>query len=120
MAHKHTVSFSLYPLVTKGLFSREEGLLILHEHLLTKLAGKKSVSYFVAEVIKDLGGGELEVKYCKRCGDTNKFILDKEDIYITDSDTIERKLPAPVTTGQSERQAYQISFQVDFNAYNVH
>ena len=87
--------------------------------VLTKLAGKKSVSYFVAEVIKDLGGGELEIKYYKRCGDTNKFILEKDDIYITDKDTIERLLPAPVTTAQSERQAYQISFQVDFSAYNV-
>lgn len=38
------------------------------------------------------------------------FILEKDNVYITDSDKIERKLPTPIDSGQFEQQTYQISF----------
>lgn len=58
--------------------------------VLAKLAGKMSASYFVGQVVKNLGGGELEVKYYKHCGDTSKFVLEKDYVYITDSDNREK------------------------------
>jgi len=88
--------------------------------VLTTLAGKKKISYFVAQVVNNLGGDELEIKYYKRCGDTSKFILEKEDLYVIDIDDIEKKLPAPITAGQSERQVCQISFAIDFNEYHLY
>ena len=48
--------------------------------VLIKLAGRKSVSYFMAQVVKDLDEGEMEVKYYKRY-DASKFILEKDCLY---------------------------------------
>ncbi|WP_341658274.1 hypothetical protein [Blattabacterium cuenoti] len=85
--------------------------------LLVKLAGRKHVSHFVAEVLCVLEGEEFEVRYYKRVG--RKFIIEKEDVYTISASDVVLKLPSPISVGASERQLSHISFDIDFNAYNV-
>jgi hypothetical protein len=54
-------------------------------------------------------GNEYEIRYYKRIGDTNKFILDKENEHFTIPSTdILSILPRPVPAGSSKRQGSQL------------
>jgi hypothetical protein len=62
----------MFGVVAKGYF------------FLVKLAGKKkkNIFHYIAEVMNDFNGNEYEVRYYKRIENTNKFILDKETIFL--------------------------------------
>nr|XP_042912927.1 uncharacterized protein LOC122272946 isoform X2 [Parasteatoda tepidariorum] len=87
------------------------------DYLLTRVAGKKAIHFYISEVLNVSSKDEFEVKFLKRVG-ANKFVHGNEisDILLSD---VECKLPQPISTGGSERQITQLSFQVDFNSYNV-
>jgi hypothetical protein len=47
------------------------------DFVLVKVAGKKNIFHYTAEVINDFDGKEYESRYYKQTENTNKFILDK-------------------------------------------
>ncbi|XP_054261371.1 uncharacterized protein LOC128985651 [Macrosteles quadrilineatus] len=101
----------------KSLLENEE--VKVGDFVLVRMMGKKTVMYYVAEIVKTISKTEFEVKYLKRLGETNKFFRDKEDIYNIFESEIERKLPQPLSTGSSERQVSQLTFSIDFMSLPV-
>jgi hypothetical protein len=50
------------------------------DFVLLKLAGKKSIFHYTAEVMNDFDENEYKIRYYKWIENTNKFILDKINI----------------------------------------
>jgi hypothetical protein len=65
-------------------------------------------------------GNEYEIRYYKRIGNTNKFILDKENEHFTIPSTdILSMLPCPGSAESSKWQGSHLCFPVDFSGLNV-
>jgi hypothetical protein len=89
------------------------------DFILAKLAGKRSTSYYIAEVMNDCNGYGWEIRYYKQLENTNKFFLDKNEYFsILFGDVLWKLLP-PLPGGMSKYQASQLYFSVDFNAFNA-
>lgn len=84
---------------------------------LTRLQGKKTEHFYVAEII-DIKGEQYNVKYLKKIAHTNKFLYEK-DVYEIENKNIVFKLPKPKSVGGSERQCMQLTFGISFSNYNV-
>jgi hypothetical protein len=89
------------------------------DFILVKLAGKRSISYFIAEVVHDISGYECEMRYYKRLGNTNKCVLDKKWIFKHSLCDILWKLPPPIPEGMSKCQASQLCCPVDFSSFRA-
>lgn len=96
-----------------------EGNLTEGGFVLVRLVGKRSVGYYVAEIVKKLNASTFQVKYLKRLSDTNMFVREIEDVYDIEIDDVEMRLPLPMTVGGSQRQMLQLSFPVDLSTYDV-
>lgn len=100
--------------------SLEDNSLKIGDFVLVRMPGKKSIFYYVAEIINIINNSEYQVKYLKRVDNTNKFKRDSETVYDIVHGDIEKKLPLPIAVGGSERQISLLSFSVDFGLLNVH
>lgn len=85
---------------------------------LTRLQGKKTEHFYVAEII-DVKEERYSVKYLKKIAHSNKFLYDKDVVYEIESNNIVFKLPKPKSVGASERQCMQLTFGISFSHYNV-
>lgn len=89
------------------------------DFVLVKIAGKRLLHHYVAEVLECYADrDEYAVVYYKKHG-VNKFVKSESEKYdICQSDVV-KKLPLPKCEGGSERQIFQITFNLDFSAYNL-
>jgi hypothetical protein len=78
---------------------------VVQDFVLVKLAGKKSIFHYIAEVMNDFDGSEYEIRYYTWIQNTNKFILDKKTEYFSiPSADISRKFTPSVPAGSSIQQ----------------
>lgn len=91
----------------------------IDDHLLIKLAGKKTLVYYVGCVTKKITPREFEVSYLRHCGG-NKFrypsVPDIASIDITDVAALMR----PTSSSGTERTKDSKTFNFPFYKYNVH
>lgn len=109
--------------ISDEIFESEEQALIIGslkqgDYVLTKIAGKKSTYFYVADIINN-GIDEFQVKYLKRMLSTNKFIKESEEIFAIGKENIVLSLPQPTVAGLSERQRNMLNFGIDFSSYKV-
>lgn len=99
--------------VSKDVTSRQEG-----DWLLVKLATKKTIKYFVAQVKEISEENEPFVKFAKRSSAKSKgtvFVFpETDDTSFISNEDIECILPQPTVCRRGELQ-----FQVDFSNYNI-
>lgn len=88
------------------------------DFVLTKVPGKKNVSYYVAEII-NCEDNTNELKYLRRIGDSNRFLNDATETFDFFREDILFKLPAPCNVRGTARHAAALQFPVDFSTYNV-
>ncbi|KAK9759018.1 hypothetical protein QE152_g185 [Popillia japonica] len=85
------------------------------DHVLMKVEGKKTVSYFVAEVM-DIE--QNQIKYLRRIA-SNKFIHDFTETYDFNLEDVICKLPTPHSAGGTARQSSILQFDVSFDGKSV-
>jgi hypothetical protein len=80
------------------------------DFVLVKVAGKKCIFFYsIAEVVNGFGGNKYEIRYYKRIGNTNTFILNEENEHFSIRSTeILHKLPCAVPAGSSKWQRSQL------------
>lgn len=86
--------------------------------VLVKFAGKKSIKYFIAEIIS-ITDNVYEVQYLKRDPNSQKFKREDPTVYEVDKNDIMFKLPHPILSGGSERQLEKLAFGIDLSNYNL-
>lgn len=86
--------------------------------VLVKLAGKKTVKYYVAEIV-NVQGTYFTIKYLKKVTNHMKFFREDDNEYEIEIDDIEMKLPNPIMGGGSVRQRQYLTFNVNLSKYNV-
>lgn len=98
----------------------EEKEITKGDYVLVKLTGKKSVGYFVAEIVDVLEDGYNVLYYKRILGTTalRNFVPSTETSFVHCEDVI-MLLPRPTKVGTSNRQAGQISFNVEFSNYKM-
>ncbi|KAG5898779.1 hypothetical protein JTB14_010989 [Gonioctena quinquepunctata] len=105
--------------ISNEICEPEERALKHGDYVLTKICGKKSIHFYVAEIINIVTNDEFQVKYLKRFGSTTKFVRENEEIFTIDKESIVLSLPQPIRGGLSERQKNMLTFGIDFASYNV-
>lgn len=75
--------------------------------------------HFIAEVLEILPDDYYKITYYKKASQPKKFVKSETEIYDIPTSDIIRKLPMPECEGGSERQISLISFNVDFETYNL-
>ncbi|KAK2712265.1 hypothetical protein QYM36_011077 [Artemia franciscana] len=99
-------------------FLRPEGI-EEGEFVLVKVVGKRITSYFVAKVlVKHEIEDEIEVLFWKRIFPSYKFQEATEKGRVSLEDAL-MKLPKPITSGGTARQASFLTFGVDFSGFSV-
>lgn len=88
----------------------------LHDYVLVKFPTKKSVIYYVGQIIKEEIDHECEVSFlrCKNKTDSRFFRPTISDTSSVQIDDIIKKLPPP----KSIKRGF-ITFDVNFDAYNI-
>lgn len=87
------------------------------DFVLIKLAGKKTVKYFIGEILNI--GDNNEIRYLRRIKETNKFVNDSVDSYDFSPADVICKLPPPERTKGTARQCSTLCFSVSFDGYQV-
>lgn len=76
--------------------------------------------HYVGKIVsREQYGDEYKIQFYKRIGDTNKFVIESEEIYDVIEEDIMMKVPKPTKLGGSARTQGQLWFQVDFSNFNV-
>ncbi|XP_054286972.1 uncharacterized protein LOC129002892 [Macrosteles quadrilineatus] len=92
----------------------------INDFVLVKLAGKKVIKYFVAQVSEKIGLTDFTVSFLKRKDYTYKFVKPAVDDESTiDISDIIVKLPQPNVVGGTERAISVFNFKYNFSGFNM-
>ncbi|CAH1954840.1 unnamed protein product [Acanthoscelides obtectus] len=87
------------------------------DFVLVKVSGKKTIKYYVGEIISI--GDENELRYLRRVNNTDKFVNDSAETYDFCPTDLVCKLPQPKTLKGTARHSSLLYFEVNFDNYNV-
>lgn len=86
---------------------------------MTKLEGKKSLYYYIAEVV-EIVKQEYKIRYLKKIArSSDKFLYESDKTFVISDEDFIVKLPAPTTVGGSARRELQLAFAVDLSSYKL-
>ena len=90
------------------------------DFVLVKFCTKKSILYYVGKVQSSEFNDEVEVQFLRKKQGCWKFYFpDKRDVSIVEISDIVMKLPAPVSSGGTERIKSLFAFHINLSHYNV-
>jgi len=90
-----------------------------NDFVLVKFPSKKSLKYYIGEVLRRSETGEFVIKFLRR-NETSFIYPDQDDIGEYPFTDIELKLAHPILTGGTARVAQRFKFDVDLSTYVVY